>query len=86
MYDLRRAGHELWPWDESTGFSIWRDNYANPPLATRFLLQMRWPSADQPDQDRDRSSFWTMADGRHVIASHRALRSAGRSAPSRAPR
>ena len=46
--DLRRAGHVLWSWDESHDFSIWGDDYANPPLPTRFLIEMRWPSDDEP--------------------------------------
>jgi hypothetical protein len=48
--DLRRAGHALWSWDESDDFSIWGDDYANPPLPTRFLIEMSWPSEDEPSQ------------------------------------
>ena len=46
--DLRRAGHVLWSWDESDDFSIWGDDYAHPPSRTRFLIDMRWPSEDEP--------------------------------------
>ena len=41
--DLRRAGHELWSWDESSDFSIWGDDYANPPSRNGFMIEMRWP-------------------------------------------
>jgi hypothetical protein len=31
-------------WDEADDFSSWGDDYGNPPLPTRFLIEMRWPS------------------------------------------
>jgi hypothetical protein len=46
--DLRSAGHALWSWDEADDFSIWGDDYAKPPSSTRFLLEMRWPSDEDP--------------------------------------
>jgi hypothetical protein len=48
--DLRRAGHVLWSWDEADDFSSWGDDNGNPPLPTRFLIEMRWPSEDEPSQ------------------------------------
>lgn len=48
--DLRAAGHELWSWDESFDFSIWGDEYVRPTRPTRFLIEMRWPSEDEPAQ------------------------------------
>lgn len=48
--DLRSAGHDIWSWDESLDFSIWGDDYINPPRATRLVLQMRWPSSDSADE------------------------------------
>jgi hypothetical protein len=48
--DLRQAGHELWSWDESDDLSIWCDDYGNPPRPTRFLIEMRWPSPDDPTE------------------------------------
>ena len=49
--DLRAAGHVLWSWDESDDFSSWGDDYANPPLRTRFLVEMRWPADDDTPTD-----------------------------------
>jgi hypothetical protein len=51
--DLRRAGHTLFSWDESNDFSTWGDDYMNPPLPTRFLVELRWPSEDEPSQPVD---------------------------------
>ncbi len=48
--DLRRAGHVLSSWDESHDASSWGDDYVTPPLPTRFLIEMRWPSEDEPSQ------------------------------------
>ncbi|HBO33244.1 MAG TPA: hypothetical protein DD636_00635 [Anaerolineaceae bacterium] len=48
--DLKRAGHDLWSWDESDDFTVWGDNYINPPLPTRFLIGMYWPTEDDPSQ------------------------------------
>jgi len=48
--DLRSAGHVLWSWDESHDLSIWGDDYRNPPLPTRILIEMRWPSEDEPSK------------------------------------
>jgi hypothetical protein len=46
--DLCCAGHVLWSWDESDNFSTWGDSYANPLHPTRFLIDMEWPSEDEP--------------------------------------
>jgi len=51
--DLRRVGHTLFSWDESHDFLIWGDDYMNPPLPTRFLVELRWPSEDEPSQPVD---------------------------------
>lgn len=48
--ELRDAGHALYRWDESDTFTIWGDDYVNPPRATRFLLELRWPAEEAPCQ------------------------------------
>ena len=52
--DLRRAGHVLWSWDESDTFSIWGDDYANPPSRNRFIIDMQWPD---PEEDEEPLEF-----------------------------
>lgn len=51
--DLRAAGHDIWSWDESQNFSIWGDDYVNPPRPTQFLLEMRWPSSGTRDEQTE---------------------------------
>jgi hypothetical protein len=46
--DLRKVGHRLESWDESDDFSMWGDDYVNPPSPTRFLIEMRWRSDEEP--------------------------------------
>jgi hypothetical protein len=48
--DLRAAGHALYRWDESDTFTIWGDDYANPPRPTRFLIELRWQVEGAPCQ------------------------------------
>jgi hypothetical protein len=33
----------LWSWDESHDFSIWGDDYVNPPARNRFIIEVRRP-------------------------------------------
>lgn len=46
--ELRASGHEAWSWDESIDFTIWGDDYMNPPRPTRLLIEMSWPSEVEP--------------------------------------
>lgn len=51
--DLRHAGHELWSWDESIDFTVWGDNYVDPPSRNRFLIEMQWPDPDETEEATD---------------------------------